>query len=107
MPRKVCYVKLPYSGPNCEPFGEKLKRHVEKTYSLVNLRVFFTAPLDLSKNIKFKDKIVEVEKQSYITSKVTNAPKITLRKIERILSYRIRERQRPKKDKKDNYISAV
>ena len=66
VPRKVCYIKLPYSGPNCEPFGEKLKRLVEKAYSSVNLKVAFTAPSDLSKNFKFKDKIIEVEKQSLV-----------------------------------------
>ncbi len=60
VPKKVTYIKLPYSGRNCEQFGEKLKGLVEKTYSSVNLRIAFTAPSDLSKHFKFKDKIVEV-----------------------------------------------
>ena len=84
MPRRACYIKLPYSSPNCEPFGEKLKKLVEKTYSSVNLRIAFTAPSDLSKNFKFKDKIIKVEKPcraGYIG------------KTERISSYRIKENQ--------------
>ena len=72
--KKVAYIKLPYFGRNCEQFGEKLKRLVEKTYFSVNLRVAFTAPSDLSKHFKFKDKIVEVEKQSFV---VANARPIT------------------------------
>jgi len=102
VPRKVCYIKLPYSGPNCRPFGEKLKRLVEKTYSSVNLRVAFTAPSDLSKNFKFKDKIIEVEKKSLVVYhiKCSECNEDYIGKTERILSYRIKEHQSPKKDKK-------
>ena len=109
MPQRVCYIKLPYSGPNCEPFGEKLKKLVEKTYSSVNLRIAFTAPSDLSKNFKFKDKIIEVEKQSLVVYhiKCSECSADYIGKTERILAYRIKEHQSPKKDKKGNYLSSV
>ena len=110
VPKKVAYIKLPYSGRNCEQFGEKLKRLVEKTYSSVNLRVAFIAPSDLSKHFKFKDKIVEVEKQSLVVYhiKCSECQADYIGKTERILAHRILEHQSPKKDKKTgNYISAV
>ena len=109
MPQRVCYIKLPYSVPNCEPFCEKLKRLVEKTYSSVNLRIAFTAPSDLSKNFKFKDKIIEVEKQSLVVYhiKCSECSADYIGKTERILAYRIKEHQSPKKDKKGNYLSSV
>ena len=109
MPRKVTYIKLPFFGPDCEPFSEKLKRLVEKTYSSVNLRVAFTTPSDLSKNFKFKDKIIEVEKQSLVVYhiKCSECHADYIGKTERILSYRIKEHQSSKKDKKGNYASAL
>jgi hypothetical protein len=109
VPRKVTYIKLPFFGPDCEPFSEKLKRLVEKTYSSVNLRVAFTTPSDLSKNFKFKDKIIEVEKQSLVVYhiKCSECHADYIGKTERILSYRIKEHQSSKKDKKGNYASAL
>ena len=102
-------MKLPYSGPNCENFSEKLKKLVEKNYNSVKLRVAFTAPSDLSKHFKFKDKITEVEKQSLVVYhiKCKECKENYIGKTERILSYRIKEHQSPKKDKKGNYESSV
>ena len=84
VPRRAIYIKLPYSGPNCEPFGEKLKKLVEKTFGSVNLRIAFTAPSDLSKNFK----IIEVEKQSLVVYhiKCSECSADYIGKTERILA---------------------
>ena len=107
--KQVCYMKLPYYGPECENFGVKLRRLVETNYKSVSLKVAFTAPSDLGKHFSFKDKITEVEKQSLVVYhiKCKECSDDYIGKTERILAYRIKEHQSSKKDKKGNYESSV
>ena len=103
---ETCYIKLPYSGPDVENFSSKLEKLVNSNFKHVRLKVAFSAPSTIGSHFKFKDRIIELEKQSLIVYHIrcNECKEDYIGKTERIFYYRIQEHQ---KAPKTGEISAI
>jgi GIY-YIG catalytic domain-containing protein len=96
--KKKRYIKLPYVNNKVEDFGKKLTKLVNSNFPLVELRVAFVAPMEIGKLFKFKDKVIEVEKQFLVVYhvKCKDCGADYIGKTERILSRRLKEHKESK-----------
>ena len=104
----MCWLKLPYFGPEVEEFSTKLEKLMRYNFRALNLRIVFTAPSEIGRHFKFKDRINELEKQSLIVYHIRckECREDYIGKTERIFAHRIKEHSVSVKCKENSAIHA-
>ena len=106
--KDICYLKLPYTDPIVEDFSDKLKKLVHFNYPTVSLVVAFSAPTEIGKQFVFKDKNLEIEKQSLVVYHIRckDCKEDYIGKTARIFWHRLNDHQTSCKGKEDTAIRA-
>ena len=100
------YITLPYINDQTEQFSERLTRLVNTNFPKVDLKVAFKAPKEIGNCFHFKNRPVDVLKQSLVIYhvKCQECDADYIGKTERILFYRIQEHKGESSNKIDSAI---
>ena len=74
-------------------FGKRLRDFVESNFTNLELKVVFVAPLEMRNLFKFKDKVTDKFKQSFVVYRIncSNCKSFYIGKTERVLGNRLKE----------------
>ena len=89
----VKFIVLPYVNDKVIEYGKRLKIFIEKNFSNLELKVVFTAPMEMRNLFKFKDRITDKYKQSLVLYRINCAEcdHFYIGKTERIMGNRFKE----------------